>query len=170
MRSTRRRENSRSISRCTNMRLAETQVWPALRILEAITFSTASFQVRISKTMKGAWPPSSSESRLTVSAAPCMRILPTSVEPVNDSLRTLRSSMTADERSAGSIPVTTESTPFGSPASSKALASSSAESGASSEGFTTIAHPAAKAAPTLRATEDAGSSRGSRRRRPRPGA
>ena len=110
--------------------------------------------------MKGAWPPSSNERRFTVSEAARIRIFPTSVEPVKESLRTRPSSMIAEERSAGSIPVTTESTPFGSPAPSKAPASSSAESGASSEGLTTIAHPAARAAPTLRATEEAGKFQG----------
>src|SRR3712207_4714463 len=47
MRSTRRRENSPPISRCTNMRLAETQVWPALRILVGDHVLDGVFQVRV---------------------------------------------------------------------------------------------------------------------------
>ena len=42
----------------------------------------------IPKTIKGAFPPSSRETRLTVDAHCCMRSFPTAVDPVKLSLRT----------------------------------------------------------------------------------
>src|SRR5207302_8470418 len=56
-----------------------------LRYLEAMAPSTAASRSASSKTMKGALPPSSRESFLTVPAHWAMRILPISVEPVNRS-------------------------------------------------------------------------------------
>jgi hypothetical protein len=55
--------------------LAQTQVWPVLRYLEAIAPSTAASRSASSKTMKGALPPSSSETFFTVARALRIRML-----------------------------------------------------------------------------------------------
>ncbi len=76
--------------------------------------------------MKGALPPSSSESFLTVSADCFMRMRPVSVEPVNDSFLT-----TGLAHSSAPIafesPVMMLSTPFGMPARLPSSAMASAE-------------------------------------------
>ena len=64
------------------MRLAQMQVWPAFLKPEATTPAAAVSTSASSNTMKGALPPSSSETRFTVSAAPAISDLPTAVEPV----------------------------------------------------------------------------------------
>jgi hypothetical protein len=75
---------------------------------------------------------------------------PTSVEPVNDSLRTRGSlssgSITAPEEEV----VSTLRTPAGRPTSSRILASASIDSGVSPAGLTTMVQPAATAGPILR--------------------
>jgi hypothetical protein len=53
---------------CTYRRLAQTQVWPALRYLLTIAPSTALSMSASSNTMKGALPPSSRLSFLMVGA------------------------------------------------------------------------------------------------------
>ncbi len=110
--------------------------------------------------MKGACPPNSNDRRFMVSVACFMRILPTSVEPVKDSLRTRSSSMMAVVMSGASSPTTTDSTPLGSPASSKTVASSRAVSGVSSEGLITMLQPAASAGANLRVIIAAGKFQG----------
>lgn len=67
----------------TKMRLAQMQVWPAFLNAEATTPAAAVSTSASSKTMKGAFPPSSSDTRFTVSAAPAISCFPTRVEPVN---------------------------------------------------------------------------------------
>src|SRR5215210_6085442 len=108
-------ENSSRMPLWTKTRLAQTQVWPMLRILETRAPSTAASTSASSKTTKGACPPSSRERRFIVSADCFMSSLPTSVEPVKESLRTRRSSMMGAVMAAGSMPATTERTPFGKP-------------------------------------------------------
>ena len=70
------------------MRFAQTQVWPALRNFEAISAVDGLLEVGVVEDQYGAWPPSSSDSRLTWSAERRISSLPTSVEPVNEILRT----------------------------------------------------------------------------------
>ncbi len=100
--------------------------------------------------MNGALPPSSIETRSTCSADCSISLRPTSVEPVNDSLRVRPS------RSSGSITspecraVITFSTPPGRPASLRICASASIDSGVCCAGLTTIVHPAAIAGAILR--------------------
>ena len=72
-------------------RLAHTQVWPVLRYFDAMAPTTAASRSASSKTIKGALPPSSMEVFFTVSAHAAISVLPTSVEPVNESLRTVGS-------------------------------------------------------------------------------
>ena len=100
--------------------------------------------------MNGALPPSSIESRSRLSEAWAISFLPTSVEPVNDSLRSRGSAISGLIVSPELVAVTRFSTPLGSPASSRILASISIDSGVSCAGLTTIVQPAAIAGPTLR--------------------
>ena len=116
------------------MRLVQTQVWPAFLNLQAIAPSTALSRSASSKTMNGAWPPSSIEVRLTVSAHCLSRILPTSVEPVNETLRTVllvQSSVPIGP----ALPVTTLNTPPGTPARSASSARARARVGGGAGGL-----------------------------------
>src|SRR6202011_5253202 len=103
---------------------------------------------------------SSIEQLITFSAACASRIRPTSVEPVNDSLRTRGSlSMaltTSDERFDGM----TLTTPFGTPACSRRSAIARAVRGVSDAGFNTTVQPAASAGPILRVAMAAGKFQG----------
>src|SRR5262249_61386587 len=102
-----------------------------------------------SQPTRGASPPSSSDTFFTVPAHFAISSLPTLVEPVKVSLRTIglvaSSSPTTDAE-----PGTTEKTPGGSPARDPSSARASAESGVALAGFSTIVHPAAIAGPALR--------------------
>src|ERR1700732_519734 len=92
------------------MRLAQTQVWPALRYFEAMAPLTAASTSASSKTMNGALPPSSSDNFLTVPAHCSISNLPTSVEPVKVSLRTVGFEVSSPPTSFEG-PVTQEKTP-----------------------------------------------------------
>src|SRR6267154_5032817 len=131
------------------MRLAHTQVWPALRYLEAMAPLTAASRSASSKTMKGALPPSSSESFFTVPAHCSISCLPTAVEPVKVNLRTIGFEVISPPISL-EPPVTQEKTPFGTPARSANSHNAKAENGVAVAGFNTIVQPAAKAGPALR--------------------
>src|SRR5450759_1353740 len=111
---------------CTRMRLAQTQVWPLLRYLEIIAPSTAASRSASSNTMKGALPPSSIEVFFTVLAHCAISFLPISVEPVKVSLRTSGLVLISPPM-AEAEPVTTESTPLGTPARSASSAMARAE-------------------------------------------
>src|SRR3954471_23452525 len=141
------------------MRLAQTQVWPALRYLEAIAPFTAASRSASSKTMNGALPPSSIEVFFTVLAHCSRSSLPISVEPVNESFRTLGLDVISPPISVAE-PVTQEKTPFGTPARSASSQRASAENGVWLAGFSTIVHPAASAGPALRVIIAAGKFQG----------
>ena len=85
--------------------------------------------------------------------------LPTSVEPVKLSLRTLGESVIAVEM-APALPVITLKTPAGMPARSASSASASAEYGVALAGLTTMVQPAARAAPALRVIIEEGKFQG----------
>src|SRR5215467_13710060 len=99
------------------MRLAQTQVWPALRYFEAIAPLTAISTSASSNTMKGALPPNSIEVFLTVAAHCSISSLPISVEPVKLRLRTVGFEVISPPISL-EPPVTQEKTPAGTPARS----------------------------------------------------
>src|SRR5215813_1171904 len=99
--------------------------------------------------MNGALPPSSSDSFLTVAAHCAISTFPTSVDPVNDSLRTTGLEVSSPPIS-DAAPVTTLKTPLGTPARSASSANASAENGVCAAGFKTTVHPAAIAGPALR--------------------
>ncbi len=83
------------------MRLAQTQVWPALRNLLAITPWIALSRSASLKTMNGALPPSSRLTRFNVFAAFSISSFPTRVEPVKDSLRTVSLEVSASPIGSG---------------------------------------------------------------------
>src|ERR1700750_3331427 len=128
------------------MRLAQTQVWPALRYFEAIAPLTAISISAASKTINGALPPNSIEVFLTVAAHCSISNLPISVEPVKVSLLTIGFEVSSPPISP-ELPVTQEKTPAGTPARSANSHSANAENGVAVAGFSTIVQPAAKAGP-----------------------
>src|SRR5690606_7363391 len=136
-------------------RLVHTQVCPALRNLEAAAPCTAASRSASSNTMKGALPPSSMLVFLMSGAHCASSCAPTSVLPVNESLRT-----TGLEVISAPIalpgPVITLHTPGGRPASSASAASASAENGVWLAGRITPVQPAAQPAPALRVIIAAG--------------
>ena len=111
---------------CTSRRLAHTHVCPVLRYLLAMAPATAASRSASSNTMNGALPPSSSDSFFTVPAHCAMSFLPTAVEPVNVTLRTLVLEVISPPIAAAS-PVMTLSTPAGTPARAASAAAASAE-------------------------------------------
>ena len=121
-----------------------------LRILASIAPSTAASRSASPKTMNGALPPSSMETRSSCSEAWATSTLPTAVEPVKVSLRSRGSRMIGSHTPPESVVVTTLSTPGGRPTSSISAASASMVSGVSWAGLTTIVQPAAIAGPILR--------------------
>lgn len=142
--------NSSRTELATWNRLAAVHASPPLRILARIAPSTAASTSASSNTMNGALPPSSIEVRSSLSADCLTSALPTPVEPVNVSLRSRPSSMSAPVTPRGLLVGSTDRTPLGSPASSMSLASSSMVSGVSCAGLTIMVQPAANAGPILR--------------------
>jgi hypothetical protein len=112
--------------------------------------SRAASRSASSKTRKGALPPSSIEQLTTVGAAAASSSLPTSVEPVKESLRTRGSSSIAATTAPDDLDGTTFTTPAGTPASVRIAAIARAVSGVSLAGLSTTVHPAARAGPILR--------------------
>ena len=109
--------------------------------------------------MKGALPPSSRETRLTVLMQAAARRFPTAVEPVKVNLATSGEPVSTSPMGAGA-PVTTLNTPAGTPASSARTARARAVKGVSSEGLSTTVQPAARAGATFRVTMAAGKFQG----------
>ena len=102
-----------------------------------------------SKTIYGAFPPSSIETFFMVSAALRTSVLPTEVEPVKEILRTSRLAMIASLISCV-FPATALRTPSGTPACFASVSSAKALSGVLLAGLITPVHPAASAGPNLR--------------------
>src|SRR5690606_32129663 len=137
------------------MRLAHTQVCPVLRYLEASAHTTAASRSASSKTRNGALPPSSMDTFLTVRAHCSMSSLPTSVEPVKVSFRTIGLDVSSPPM-ARAEPVMQLNTPFGMPARSASSHNASAEYGVKVAGLSTMVQPAARAGPALRVIMAAG--------------
>ena len=97
-----------------------------LRNFDTIAPSTAASTSASSKTMKGALPPSSMVTFFTVPAHWAISNLPTSVDPVKVSLRTMGFAVISPPMAAAA-PVTTLKTPGGMPARSASSARASAE-------------------------------------------
>ena len=141
---------------CTYIRLAAVQASPPLRILASIAPSTAWSRSASPNTISGALPPSSMLVRNTLSAACSISLRPTSVDPVNDSLRARPSRISGSITPPESLVVMTLSTPGGRPASVISSACFSIDSGVCEAGLITIVQPAATAGPILRAPIAAG--------------
>ena len=99
--------------------------------------------------MKGALPPSSIETFFTVPAHCASSSLPTSVDPVKDSLRTIGLPVSSPPVSRDG-PVMTLNTPGGILARVASSPRASAEKGVAEAGRATTVQPAAKAGPALR--------------------
>ena len=105
--------------------------------------------------MNGALPPSSRLTFFTVEAHCDIRSLPTSVEPVNESLRTVGFEVSSVPIGPDG-PVMTLITPGGIPARSASEARASAENGVCDAGRMTTGQPAARAGAHLRVIIAAG--------------
>src|SRR5918999_2046038 len=126
------------------------QTCPALRYLNAAIVSAVFSGSASPNTTTGECPPSSSVVRLTPLAASAARCLPTGIEPVNDTLRTIGDGIRCSDTFAGT-PNTRLSTPGGTPASTTQRTSSTQLPGVSSDAFRISEQPAASAPPILRA-------------------
>ena len=147
---------SAAIAASTKKRLAAVQVSAECRILATIAPSTAASRSASAKTTKGALPPSSMATFSTRSAQRRSRIRPTSVEPVNETIRVARWAVAASNHPPASAVGTTLTTPAGTPASCNRSATRSAVKGVSLGGLITTALPAASAGATFRVIIAAG--------------
>src|SRR2546425_1552642 len=128
----------------TNTRLRAQQSWPVLAKTLIGEVSAARSQSASAKMMFGDLPPSSSEILLKSRAASSITRRPTSVEPVNDTLR-INGLVISASPIAAPEPGKTCSTPGGKPARCASSPSSSAVNGESEAGLSTTQLPAAKA-------------------------
>ena len=108
--------------------------------------------------MKGDFPPSSSERRLPLPAVRLRMRRPTSVEPVKAILST--SGCATSSAPVRPSPVTTFTTPGGSPVSRHTSAKSRAVSGVNSAGFSTTVFPVASAGAIFHASISSGKFQG----------
>src|SRR5436190_24035359 len=122
------------------------QTCPALRNLNAAMVSAVFSGSASPNTTTGECPPSSIVVRLTPFAASPARCLPTGIEPVNDTLRTIGEAIRCSDTLAGT-PNTRLSTPGGTPASTQQRTSSTQLPGVSSDAFRISEQPAASAPP-----------------------
>ena len=153
--------NSSSASRCTSALVCAAQTWPDRpRVTVPIVTAAAVPTSASAKTTAGLLPPSSRLTRLQPRHAAIMIFWPTARLPVNDSLSTIGWLISASPVGSPG-PVTTLSTPSGSPASSAiSLASRSTANVAYSEGLSTIVQPAASAGATFWANSGSGAFHG----------
>jgi hypothetical protein len=114
--------------------------WPADQKAPAYAASTAASSFASARTISGLWPPSSSWTRLPSFVASSRTDWPTGTEPVNEIART-RGSRTIALPTFEPEPVSTFSTPAGSPASARHSARRSPVTGASVASFSTTALP-----------------------------
>src|ERR1700732_760277 len=112
--------------------------------------STAASQSASAKNTLGDFPPSSSVTRFSVSAALLTMILPTAALPVNAILSTPGCATSAAPQDSPN-PLMMLTTPGGKPTSSNQFANSSAVSGVCSAGLRMHAQPAAIAGPSFHA-------------------
>ena len=113
--------------------------------MEAATApSAAAAMFASSKTMNGAFPPSSKWSRFTFALAAPMISLPVAVSPVRETMSTLSLAASSLPTTAPG-PVIRFTVPGGSPAPSISLPSSRVVSGVMDAGFKTAVFPAASA-------------------------
>src|SRR5580692_9656037 len=106
-------------------------------------------------TITGDLPPSSSDTRLRVSVADLLMILPTAVDPVNATLST-PGWATSAAPVVSPLPVRMLTTPGGKPASVISSPSRNADSGVCSAGFSMQVQPEANAGPSFHAAMTSG--------------
>ena len=124
--------------------------WPPLRSFAANAPSIARSRSASSNTISGALPPSSIEVRSTVSEASRSSVRPTSVEPVNDTLRTRSSRSTASLNCEAFEVVTTCTRSAGTPARRASSTAKIVVRGVRLAGLMTAEQPAASAGAILR--------------------
>ena len=130
------------------MRVGALQDWPLLLKQPSTSRVTAFWKSASSSRMFADLPPSSWQTRLTVSAALFATWMPARVEPVNETMSTSGCAASALP-TPGPSPLTRLNTPGGTPASCSTWANSNASSGAISLGFSTMVQPVASAGATL---------------------
>ena len=133
---------------------------PAYRKIPTATASIAFSRFASGKTMTGALPPASSDTRLNVFAPSSIRRRPISLLPVKLILST-RGSLASASPTTSPAPTTPFATPFGS-RSMRSRSSKMAieEAGVSLAGLSTNVQPVAMAAPILRSGRSTGSFHG----------
>ncbi len=136
--------NSSYADRSTRIRDRAQQSWPALSKTADGAEAAAAAMSASANTMLALLPPSSRVTRFTWSAQPAMIRLPTSVEPVKQTLRT-RGCVTNRSPTTEPLPGMIVSTCSGRPASRASSPSRMAVSGVSSAGLSTTVLPAARA-------------------------
>ncbi|MNT56903.1 hypothetical protein D3C72_1942400 [compost metagenome] len=99
------------------MRVGASQDWPELLKHSSTLPVTRSSRSASAKTMFGDLPPSSSVTRLTVSAASLLTAMPARVEPVND-IMSISRCFDSTAPALMPSPLTRLKTPAGKPASS----------------------------------------------------
>ena len=82
-RSTSRSTNGAWTARAITSREPAEQIWPAFSKIAPSTLSTALSRSASASTTTGDLPPSSSTTRVTLVAAPCITSMPEGTEPVN---------------------------------------------------------------------------------------
>ena len=126
------------------------QHWPWLKKMALAAPATAASGSASAKTTFGLLPPNSRVTFFRLPVAACTISFPTSVEPVKAILST--SSWAANGAPAVSPnPVTTLTTPSGTPASAISRASKRADNGVCSAGLSTTQLPVARAGPSFQA-------------------
>ena len=131
------------------------QVWPLAAKMPEIAPFTAWSRLASSNTMLADLPPSSSVTRLKSAAAVTLTERPLDSPPVKATLRTFRW-RTSGSPTSSPKPVTTLTTPGGSPASSDRRANSSVEAEVNSDGLITSVLPAASAGAAFQASSNNG--------------
>ncbi len=121
---------------------------PVFDIIDSTPAFTAALRSASSRMMFADLPPSSCDTRLTVSAAALATCTPARVEPVNETM-SMSGWREIASPTVGPSPSTRLNTPFGTPASASTSANRCALSGAISLGLSTTVQPAASAGATL---------------------
>ena len=132
----------------TIMRVGALQLCPVL-FMQCLTPRSTAISSASAKMMFAPLPPSSSVTRLSVSAAFFEMRVPARGEPVKLTMSTSLCTQSCVP-TPGPSPFTMLKTPGGKPALSTHSAKMHAFSGLSSDGLSTIVHPAIAAAPTFR--------------------
>jgi hypothetical protein len=131
------------------------QVWPVAAKTPATRPLAAASRSASAKTICGDFPPSSRVTRFRFATAACATLAPVAVDPVNAILSTPGCAASASPV-VRSQPVTTLSTPAGSPASCRISANTTVDAGECSDGLTTIVQPAASAGASLKVSSSSG--------------